>query len=98
MRRIRFIRALRSVWLMRNAVKIVSAICSTSYGLTSNASGFELLGSAGELAQDERAILVGAARAIFLGYQIHSVLERRDERDVARAIMREKIVAIEARK
>ena len=39
-----------------------------------------------------------AARAIFLCYEVHSVLERRDERDVARAIVREKFFAIEAAK
>ena len=59
---------------------------------------FELLGRAGELAQNECAILIGTARAIFLRYEIHSVLERRDERDVARAIVREKFFAIEPAK
>src|SRR5437870_9735982 len=61
-------------------------------------AGLELLGRAGELAQDEHAIAVDSARAIFLGYEIHSVLERRDEGDVASAIMREQIVALEAAK
>src|SRR5205823_3649986 len=61
-------------------------------------AGLELLGRAGELAEDEHAIFVDTARAIFLGYQIHSVFERRYEGDVARAIMREEIVAIEAPK
>src|SRR4029079_13152249 len=58
----------------------------------------ELLGGAGELAENERAILLATAGAIFLRYQIHSVLERRDERDAARAIVRKKIVAVEAPK
>src|SRR5882724_10610530 len=61
-------------------------------------AGLELLGRAGELAQNERAILLDTARAIFLGYQIHSVFERRYEGDVAPAIMREEIIAIEAPK
>src|SRR5436309_4887600 len=61
-------------------------------------AGLELLGRAGELTQKERAVFVDTARAIFLGYQIHSVFERRYEGDVAPAIMREEIVAIEAPK
>src|SRR6266567_1524851 len=61
-------------------------------------AGLELLGRAGELAQDEHAIAVDSAHAIFLGYEIHSILERSDEGDVARAIVREKIVTLEAPK
>src|SRR5436189_6342349 len=57
-------------------------------------AGLELLGRAGELAQDEHAIFLDTARAIFLGYEIHSVLERRHEADVASAIVREKSFAM----
>src|SRR5882724_2924274 len=66
--------------------------------INEHGTGLELLGRAGELAEDEHAIFVDAARAIFLGYEIHSVFERRYEGDVARAIMREEIIAIEAPK
>ena len=59
---------------------------------------FELLGRAGELAQYQHAIFVCAARAILLRYKVYSVLERRDERDVARAIVREEFFAIESAK
>src|SRR4029077_16153471 len=61
-------------------------------------AGFELLRRAGELTENKRAIFVDAAGTIFLGYQIHSVLEWRNKRDVTRAVVREKIVAIEAAK
>src|SRR6266496_4609046 len=61
-------------------------------------AGLELLRRAGELAQDEHAIAVDTARAIFLRHEIHSILERRDEGDVASAVVREKIFTIEAAK
>ena len=61
-------------------------------------AGFELLRRAGEMAKDEHAIFIDAAGTIFLGYQIHSVLERGDESDVALAVVREKVFAIEAAK
>jgi hypothetical protein len=47
---------------------------------------------------EEHAIAVDSARAIFLGYEIHPVFERRDEDDVAPGIVREKIVTVEAAK
>src|SRR5437667_4012370 len=61
-------------------------------------AGFELLRRAGELTEDKRTVFVDAAGTIFLGYQIHSVLERRYKRDVAPAVVRDKIVPIEAAK
>ena len=60
--------------------------------------GFELLSRTGKLAQDEHTVIIDAAGAIFLGYEVHSILERGDKSDVARAIVREKIFAIEAAK
>jgi hypothetical protein len=57
-----------------------------------------LLGRSSELAQNKCAVLVDTARAIFLRYKVHSVLERCDECDVARAIVREKFFAIESAK
>src|SRR2546423_266623 len=53
---------------------------------------------ASELTQDEHAVLFGAARAIFLRHEIHSIFKRGNEGDVARPIMRKKIVAIETPK
>src|SRR5882724_5634970 len=38
--------------------------------INEHGTGLELLGRAGELAEDEHAIFVDAARAIFLGYEI----------------------------
>src|SRR5678816_951720 len=53
---------------------------------------------AGELAQNQHAILVSPARAIFFCDEIHSVLERSEESNVAGAIVPEKIFAIQPAK
>src|SRR5215471_3446997 len=50
------------------------------------------------MAKDEHAIFVDAAGTIFLGHQIHSVFEWRDEGDVAAAVVREKIFAVQTAK
>src|SRR4029453_19427976 len=60
--------------------------------------GFELLGCAGELAQDQCTVLIDAACAILLCDEIHPILEWCDESDVACAIVREKFFAIQPAK
>ena len=79
---------------MRNAFQNRVCHLLDVVGIDEQRTRPELLGGAGELAQDERAIVVDAARAVFLCDEIHSIFERRDEGDVARAIVRQKIVTI----
>src|SRR5258707_9985532 len=61
-------------------------------------TGLELFSSAGEMTEDEHTIFVDAAGTIFLSHKIHSILKRRDESNVAAAVVRQKIFAIEAAK
>ena len=48
----------------------------------------QLVGGAGELAQDEHAVLVPARRDVLLRDQVHAVAQGRDEHDVAREVER----------
>src|SRR4029453_960126 len=48
----------------------------------------QLVGSAGELTQDQRAVVLGTGGDIFLGHQVHAVAQRRDQHDVRREIER----------
>ena len=50
------------------------------------------------MTKDEHPIFVDAARTIFLGDKIHSVLERSDKGNVATAVVCEKIFATKAPK
>ena len=98
MRLMRFIRAVRSAWSHVKCLQKGVGHLLDIVRVDQHRARLELLGRAGELAQNERAILLDSARAIFLRYEIHSVLERRYEGDVARSIVRKQIVAIEAPK
>src|SRR5690606_8084040 len=51
----------------------------------------ELLRRAGELAEDEHALVLEVAGAVFLGDEVHAVLERGDEGRVTHAVVREEL-------
>ena len=49
-------------------------------------------GRAGELAEDEHAVLVGAGRDELLRHEVHAVAQRRHEHDVRRSVERHDVV------
>ena len=68
-------------------------------GIYQHRAGLELLGCACELAEDQHAVVfIHAACAVLFGYQVHAVLERRNQRDFARTVVGQQIVAIKAAK
>ena len=68
-------------------------------GIHQHRAGPELLGRTGELAENQDAIvLIHAACAIFFGHEVHAVLERRNQRDFARPVVGQQIIAIKPAK
>ncbi len=56
-------------------------------------AALQLRSGAGELAQNEHAVVFRTRRAVLLGDQVHAVLERRDESQACRTIERQQLLA-----
>ena len=67
-------------------------------GIHQQRIALELLSRAGEVAENQHTVLVDAACAIFLSYEVHSVLQRGDESDLASPVLGQQVLPIEAAK
>ena len=50
------------------------------------------------MAENQHARFVDATCAVFFGYEIHAVFQRRDQRDFAGTVMREQVATVETAK
>ena len=80
---------LRSTWTARSSASLTA---SGSCGLHRNAWRSSRRG-AGELAEHQRAAVVGARRHVLLGHQVHPVSQRGHHHHVGRAVQRGQLTA-----
>ena len=83
--RIRCIRRCRSSRGISRADRMASAISSMANGIDLQRVG-QLAGRAGELAEDQHAVLVGPAGDELLGDQVHPVVQRADDAEVGQPV------------